>query len=257
MPGSRATARGPDGAPRARARGWIGVCAGLLLACSPADRDDLAELREEQERLLQRIERLEAAQERGSPTVPATAPTAEDWDRVHVIETGSAPVLGKAEAPVTIVEFSDFECGLCAESAPVLREVVDRYPDEVRLVYKHFPLSFHEHARRAAAAALAAHEQKGFWEMHDRLFASSPDLDESSFPRLAAEAGLDVERFLRDYQERREEYERRIDADYAQGLAAKVRGTPTVFVNGRRVRVRTVDGISAMIDEELRRGSSS
>jgi protein-disulfide isomerase len=156
---------------------------------------------------------------------------------------------------VTIVEFADFECAFSAETAPVLRAALEKYKDRVRLVYKHFPLSFHAQARAAARASLAALEQGRFWEMHDVLLRNQANLTEEDLPKLAEEAGLDVGLFRTSYETRKNRYERRINLDYASGLRADVRGTPTVFVNGRKVRNRTLEGISARIDEELGKAS--
>jgi protein-disulfide isomerase len=237
---------------------WLLGCLLALGACG-ADREELAELRGRQDEILERLSKLEAEERQGAgqARTPGEAEAQDDGDVVYRIDVGNSPTIGKPDAAVTIVEFSDFQCPYCARTAPVLREVLERYRDDVRLVYKHFPLSFHPQARPAARAALAAHDQRAFWEMHDLLFEHSERLGEARFEDLARRAGLDVERFTSDYDSRAADYDRRIDEDYAQGLTVNVRGTPTVFVNGRRVRVRTVDGISAIIDEELERASSS
>jgi protein-disulfide isomerase len=228
----------------------------LLGACQP-DSGELAglvqqqqEIQERQNEVEQRLAKLERA---ARPQIPGLH---EDPDEVHEIEVGESPVLGKPGAPVTIVEFADFQCPYCAGSAAVLKQVLAKYQGRVRLVYKHFPLSFHGRARSAARASLAAQEQGRFWEMHDLLFRHHQDLDEARFPVLAEKAGLDPNRFRRSYETHRTSHEKRVDSDYAQGLKVNVRGTPTIFVNGRKVRVRTLEGISAMIDEELRKASS-
>jgi protein-disulfide isomerase len=155
------------------------------------------------------------------------------------------------------VQFSDFECPYCARSAPLLRRLLEDYGDDVRLVYKHFPLSFHAHARPAAIASLAAQEQDGFWEMHDALFRQAGRLQPAEFPALAEEVGLDADRFRRDVESKWKEYQSRIDSDYALGLKVDVRGTPSLFVNGRKVRPGTLERIRARIDAELRQATSS
>ena len=220
------------------------------------DREELAEIRETQSQVLERLAELETRQGEGG-RVGLSRRGQADAKRIHAIEVGDAPVLGNPGAPVTIVAFADFQCPFCARSAPLLRQVLDGYEGRVRLVYKHFPLSFHPVARQAAVASLAAQDQGAFWEMHDLLFEHPEELSASRFPELARLAGLDVERFSRDLEQSHEKYEERIDADYTQGLHADVRGTPTLFVNGRRVQVRTLQEISRMVDEELSRASSS
>jgi protein-disulfide isomerase len=243
-----------------KSRCWIAGLPILLavLACQP-EADELAEIREAQAEILERLASLEERQntllgERAA-TLPQRPP--EDFERVYTIPLADSPVRGNPEAPVTIVEFADFECAFCAETAPVLRAALEKYENQVRLVYKHFPLSFHAQARAAARASLAALEQGRFWEMHDVLFENRADLKEENLPRLAEEAGLDVGLFRTSYESRKDRYERRINLDYASGLRADVRGTPTVFVNGRKVRNRTLEEISARIDEEVRKASSS
>jgi protein-disulfide isomerase len=230
----------------------------LLSGCSPAG-EDVARIQEEQGRIAARLARLEAEQRelREDHANQNLGSHGGGEAQVYDVEVGDSPALGRRDAPVTIVEFSDFQCPYCAATAPLLKRVLERYDERVRLVYKHFPLSFHREGRPAALASLAAEEQGGFWEMHDLLFRESADLREERFPDLAQEAGLDVETFLLDYEENRAEYEARVIEDYTQGLRLGVRGTPTLFVNGRRVMVRTFEEISAMIDEELRVAPSS
>ncbi|MEE8558376.1 MAG: thioredoxin domain-containing protein [Myxococcota bacterium] len=225
---------------RAMLGGWLVPL--VLLACQGAE-DELASIKAQQEEILERLSKLEGHL--------APARPEEDFSKLYSIPVDRSPVLGSSGAPVTLVAFSDFQCPYCEGSAPLLKAILEKYGDRVRLVYKHFPLSFHPQARPAARAALAAQEQKLFWEMHDVLFESSQRLETADFDTLAARAGLDVERFHRDLESKKTEYDGRINADYAQGLKADVRGTPTLFVNGRKVRTRTMDGISGMIDGEL------
>jgi protein-disulfide isomerase len=236
---------------------------GVLLLCALAAcqsrEDELAEIRQVQEKVLERLTQLEEGQQRLLAERASKLPErpSEDFDRIYTIPIGDSPVRGNSEASVTIVEFADFQCRFCAESASVLKAILEKHGDDVRLVYKHFPLSFHEQARAAARAALAAQEQRRFWEMHDLLFENFESLSAENSSRLASEAGLDVELFRNSYESNRETQTRRINADYALGLRLDVRGTPTLFVNGRKVRHRTLQGISARINEELGRASPS
>ncbi len=226
-----------------------------LVACQPGD-GELAEIRAKQEQILSRLDDLESAKPPASVRM-APGPGRTGEERVYRIEVGASPVLGNPDARVTIVQFSDFQCPYAARSAPLLRELLEAYGEDLRLVYKHFPLSFHPMARPAAVAAIAAQEQDGFWEMHDALFDRAGDLQPSEFHTLAARAGLDVERFRRDYGANWKDYESRIDSDYALGLRVDVRGSPTLYVNGRKVRAGTLEGIRARIDAELREPASS
>ena len=111
------------------------------------------------------------------------------------VSTEGAPFRGAPDAPVTIVEFADFECPVCKDSLPVLQEVRSLYRDQVRLVYRNFPLASHPQARPAAEAAHCAHEQGQFWAYHDALFAKAPDLQQSDYVQLAERLKLNTADF--------------------------------------------------------------
>jgi diadenylate cyclase len=141
--------------------------------------------------------------------------------------------LGPATAPVTLVEYGDYECPYCGRMHPVVRELRERLGDRLRFVFRHFPLdSVHPHARRAAEAAEAAAAQGRFWEMHDLLYENRENLDDESLGRYADELGLDVARFEDDLSERR--HAPRVREDRFGGERSGVEGTPTFFVNGMR-----------------------
>ncbi len=170
--------------------------------------------------------------------------------RVEISAAG-APVKGKADAPVTIVIFDDFECPYCSRSVALLDELVARYPQQVRIVFKNFPLKMHKYSQEAAIAALAAQRQGKFWELHDLLFANYDRLDLQKIEELAAEAGLDMVRFEKDRNN--PQLKEMITASIAEGRAIGVQGTPTLFINGRKVQHRTFTAMSRMIEEELTR----
>ena len=167
---------------------------------------------------------------------------------VHRIELGSSPVKGGEMAPVTIVEFADFQCPHCGQSAPVLDEIVRRYEGKVRLVFKHYPIDRHQSAVLAARAATAAHLQGKFWEMHHQLFTHQEALEREDLFRYAEQLGLDMERFRRDFES--PEVARSVQAEHQVGNDAGVEGTPTFFVNGRMVD-GGVEELGSFIDEEL------
>ncbi|MFH7319090.1 DsbA family protein [Desulfurivibrio sp. D14AmB] len=167
------------------------------------------------------------------------------------IDIDGAPFLGPADAPITIVEFSDFQCPFCARVKPLIEEVMRRNPDQVKVVFKHFPLPSHQLARPAAVAAMAAQNQGKFWEMHDRIFAAQKELSPAKIRAMAQELQLDMARFDRDINS--PEMARRLEKEIADGQQAGVRGTPALFVNGRPVSQRTPEGIQQMIDEILGR----
>jgi protein-disulfide isomerase len=167
------------------------------------------------------------------------------------IDISAAPVLGDENAPVTIAVFDDFECPYCAQSVPLFKQVLDIYPGKVKLVFKNFPLSSHRNAQNAAITALAAQRQGKFWEMHDLLFANYNKLNPQKIDELAAEAGLDLDQLKKDRKD--PQLSARIKQDIDEGTAAGVRGTPTVFVNGRLLPERSLNGFRQLIDDELAR----
>jgi protein-disulfide isomerase len=142
-------------------------------------------------------------------------------------------VRGPADAPVTLVEYGDFECPYCGRAEPNVRELLSKHGDEVRYVFRHLPLSdVHPHAQMAAEAAEAAGSQGRFWEMHDLLLDNQQALTGRDLVRYAEELGLDVERFRREL--RRHEHDGRVARDVESAELSGVSGTPTFFINGQR-----------------------
>lgn len=171
-------------------------------------------------------------------------------DAQKEIDIKGSPVRGSPMAPVTIVEFSDFECPFCGGASPILERVVDESEGKVRLVFKHYPLDSHPHARAAARAAIAAGKQDKFWEMHDELFQNQGALEPSDLQEYARELGLDVEQFENDMEA--DATDERIAKDKAIGSKVGVRGTPAIFINGR-LYDEPLRNLPAYIDEELDR----
>jgi protein-disulfide isomerase len=221
----------------------------VALACNPQQARDIADIKKTQEEILAKLAAIEEAQKKAAPARPARVE--EDFDKVYTIAIADSPVKGEANAPITIVEFSDFQCPFCARATPIVAEVLKKYPGKVNYVFKHYPLPFHGAARPAAMASMAAQEQGKFWEMHDVLFQNQATLDGGKLEEYAKQAGLDVARFKNDLEAKKAEYEKRIDAEMALGQSVDVRGTPTHYVGGKKVRVRTVDGFSALIEAQL------
>lgn len=140
-------------------------------------------------------------------------------------------VRGRRDAPVTIVEYADVECPYCGRLEPVLRELLSQR-DDVRLVYRHFPLvEVHPHAYSAALALEAAAETGRFWELHDLLFADQERLGRRRLTEGAEQLGLPPDSLLRPASER---YDQRVRDDFDSGVASGVEGTPALFVNGVR-----------------------
>lgn len=188
---------------------------------------------------------------RPSPAVPSEPQ--EDFDRVYDIPVGDSYVNGNPDAPVTIVEFSDFQCPYCAVFHPVLQEVIKAFPKDVKVVLKNYPLPFHQHARPAAKAALAAGLQGKYYPMVALLMESSKDLADAKYKELAVKAGLKVDQFLKDLKDQDAVFEKKIAADMEEVKKADVRGTPTYFLNGKKVQVRDLSGWKSAIEPLLKK----
>ncbi len=169
--------------------------------------------------------------------------------RIEVKSAGH-PELGPAGAPVTIVEFSDFQCPFCRRAEPSLNEVRQKYGDKVRLVYLDFPLSMHPHSMDAAMGARCAADQGKFWPFHDLLFADQSKLAPDDLKADAKKLGLDTAKF--DACLDQAKYRGEISADLAQGQALGVDGTPAFFINGRPLSGAVpLSGFASIIDDEL------
>jgi protein-disulfide isomerase len=188
--------------------------------------------------VLSDLRRMEAA---NRPLEPTT------WRKLIEYD---APTLGPLNAPVVLVVFSDFECPYCQKAAKALADVVAKYPSQVRLVFRHFPLTFHENAKSAAHAAAAAAEQGKFWQFHDLLFADQRGLGRDYFIDNARRLGLDEKRFVAAMNSAATA--QRIDRDLELGRFVNVQGTPTVYLNGKRVQDATLlDSLSAVVEQAL------
>lgn len=159
------------------------------------------------------------------------------------------PFLGPENSPVVIVAFSDFECPYCSTVGALFAEVLAKYPKDVKIVFKEFPLAMHKQAQSAALAALAAYRQGKFWPYHDLLFENQRSLSEAKYTELAKKLGLDMDRFAKDYKA--PATQQALERDIADALQAGVRGTPTIFVNGRRLKERNFKDLQQMISQEL------
>ncbi len=141
-------------------------------------------------------------------------------------------IRGNLDAPITIVEFSDFQCSYCGRFHQTMQQVVDSYPDQVRWVYKHFPLdSIHPYAREAAEASECAGDQGKFWEFADALYLEQSEINSSFIKETAQKLGLDTAAF--DQCLDSDKYSAKVEADYQEGIKAGVRGTPGNFINGQ------------------------
>jgi len=154
-----------------------------------------------------------------------------DPGAAKAIPIDGSPVRGADSAPVTVVEFADFECPFCQRLAPELDDLLAKRAGKVRFVYKFMPLSMHPHGEQAARAAIAALAQGKFWEMHHQLFANGTHLEDTDLEAYAKGLGLDLGRFKADLQS--PATKARLDADRKLADDLGVKGTPTLYIDGR------------------------
>jgi len=168
---------------------------------------------------------------------------------IYEIEIGQSPVIGKKDAPVHVAAFIDYQCPYCAKVYPVLEQLLEKYPAGVNLVLKHYPLNMHRFARTASLAALAAARQDKYAEVTRAFFKNSSSLNEQTVKKYAEEAGVkDLEAAFNDPS-----LQNLITQDIAVGARVKVRGVPALFVNGRLVKNRSLDELSRMVENELKK----
>jgi protein-disulfide isomerase len=169
------------------------------------------------------------------------------------VDAGNSPSRGAANAPLTLVEFGDFQCPYCSRLKPTLEQAMKSYAGKVRLVFRQFPLSSHPDAAKAAEASLCAREQGKFWELHDRMYEHQNALQVADLKKAATALGLDGKRFGECLDSGRSEAE--IKADVLAGQNAGVTGTPALFVNGRPVPGGAVEysALAKVLDDELKR----
>ena len=172
-----------------------------------------------------------------------------DAPRVTVTDAGN-PAKGPADAPVTVIEFSDFQCPFCARVNPTLAKLQQAYPGKVRIVFRDLPLAMHKNAAVAAEAAHCAHDQGKFWEMHDRMFANQQKLTAPELKEHAAALGLDGTAFNQCLDSGKYTAEVRRDADEAARLGLS--GTPAFFINGRLLTgAQPFENFAQVVEEEL------
>ncbi|MFO0597511.1 MAG: thioredoxin domain-containing protein [Myxococcaceae bacterium] len=194
----------------------------------------------------------EFQKEAGKAPPPAAPGAPEPAKIVTDLKVDGAPVKGPKNAPVTIVEFSDFQCPFCSRVVPTLHDLEKQYEGKVKVIFKHQPLPFHNNARAAAAASMAANEQGKFWEMHDKLFANQQALDRPNLERFASELGLDMGKFKAALDSNK--FDAYITADSNEGMRVGANGTPTFFINGRQVvGAQPIEAFKAVIDDELKK----
>ncbi len=167
-----------------------------------------------------------------------------------IVDPGDSPSFGKKGAPVTIVEFSDFQCPFCAKAVPIINKIKEKYSERVRIVFKNYPLPSHRHAFVAAKAATCADRQGKFWELHDQMYQNQVDLSTERIKILAKGVGINGDELLRCMGE--QEITERVQSDVAQGKKIGVQSTPMFFINGKILMgASSFEEFAEIIEEEL------
>lgn len=217
------------------------------------------------ERIAQLEKRIEVLEKRLS-AAPAQPPAATEQTAAYDIPVGQSYVSGNPTAALTLAVFSDYQCPFCSQAHDNLVTKVLEDPelkDKVKVVFKHFPLSFHKMAKPASKAALAAGEQGSdcFWALTKKLYAGQRELTDDNFKKWASETTckktdgsngkLDAAKFWTDYTTKDADYEKAIQADVELGMnKAQVRGTPAFYVNGWKLGQRSVESVKQLIKEK-------
>ncbi len=158
---------------------------------------------------------------------------AEDPNKIYNVPVGDAPFKGPKDAPITVVMFQDFQCPFSKRSQSTTKQLMDAYPNQIKLAFKNFPLGSHKQAMIAAEAVMAAGAQGKFWEMHDKIFANQKQINIVILNGYAKELNLDMSTFNNDIKSHK--YKKVIDSDMKLARGAGVRGTPTFFINGKKL----------------------
>lgn len=181
---------------------------------------------------------------------PQQRPSAPANEGKIFVDISGAPAFGDPNAPVTIVEFTDFQCPFCSRGSNTIKELIEKNPGKVKLVFKNNPLSFHKDAEPAHRAAEAASLQGKFWEMYQLLFDNQKALTQENFDKFAQQIGLNMDKFHADMES--EAVKKRVQDDLKQGESVGVRGTPHFFINGTRMSgAQPIEKFQEALDREL------
>ncbi len=218
----------------------MSICVAGLVACNQASaggslnqQAKIETLQKDFDQLKDEFEVLKYALDKRGISLEQARAEMEADNKVWDIPEEDSPVFGAKNPKLTIVEFTEFQCPYCSRIAPTMKELMDKYPNDIKFVYKHFPLSFHPNARPAAAASIAAHKQGKFWEFRYALAPHSRELTDSTFEAVAKQVGLNIEQFNKD-RVLDDAMNERIEKDFQLGAKVGVQGTPNFYINGKR-----------------------
>jgi protein-disulfide isomerase len=192
----------------------------------------------------------------GTPVAPAPPAKIPLGDEIYKLEVGNAPQRGASAPKLTLIAFLDFQCPYCARAAATLTSLRKRYPDDLRIVFRHFPLPFHDKAMGAALAAVAAEDQGKFWEMHDLLLANQSDLGPDALEKHARSLQLNLARYQAALAD--PATKAHVEADMKLGNTFGVAGTPSFFVNGRAFSgAYPLESFVTVLDDELKKADAA
>ena len=169
---------------------------------------------------------------------------------INTIEIGTSPVIGNAKAPVIVTAFLDYQCPYCARVYPLLQELLKKYPNEVKLVIKQFPLPMHKFAEKAATAVLAAARQNKYEKVTELFFTNFSTLNDETIRKYVQEAGVDMQKFDQDIAGA--EIKEILQQDQKAAGQVRVRAVPTIFINGIAPKGRSIEVFSQMVEEQLK-----
>jgi len=234
----------------------MAICVAGLVACNQAPAGGSFNQQARIDTLEKKVAELESnveavayiLEKRAGMSIEDAKKEMEEANKVWDIPVDESPVFGPANAKLTIVEFTEFQCPYCSRIAPVVKELMEKYPNDIKFVYKNFPLSFHPNARPAAAAAIAAQKQGKFWEYRYALAPHSSRLGDSIYVEVAKQVGLDIDQFNKD-RVLDDAMNARIQKDFDLGAKVGVQGTPNFYINGKRQDRFSPDLVEKLLKE--------
>ncbi|MBN1960820.1 MAG: DsbA family protein [Deltaproteobacteria bacterium] len=223
----------------------------VLSAC--VTRGEIEEIKKNQEKILAKLDSLSRA---GAAQQRPQRPRGPDRDTVYSVPIDNSPVKGPNDALVTLVIISEFQCPFSKRATATLEEIEKTYSNDIRFVFKHNPLPFHNRALPAANAATCANEQGKFWKMHDLLFAEQQSLDDAGLEAKAKTIGLNIDKFKNCLSSNK--YSNQIKSDQTLAVRLGARGTPAFFINGKFLSgAQPFPAFKALIDAELKKAKDS
>lgn len=229
-----------------------GLAALALTAC--VTRGEIEELKKNDKLILEKLDKIAQGGGRAGPG--PQAPRGPDPEKVYAVQVGDSAAHGPNDAWVTIVEVSDFQCPFCGKVVPTINDLQKKYGNDIRVVFKNNPLSFHPRAMPGAMAAECAREQGKFWDVYERQFTNQKALEDADLEKYAKEAGVDMGRWKSCFTSNK--YKSRIEEEQRQMVALGARGTPAFFINGRFLSgAQPIQAFEAIVDEELKKAKES